>query len=259
MGAGAQALGVLQPTSRGVPPPTFGVCCWRAPGAPGPGSGQLPFGSEAANEEGAAGRGAGRADPPGSHTQLCWGVNRVLLWTCLHGALGLQGVVSTPGASNSRDSRHTRLPHGWLSARSVPAKSSHLSRPRSPASPLSKPQVQQVSPDAPRLRLCPQRPQTLPHPLTPRGPGPPHLLLPGFQGPLGSAPVPAPPPPGSSPSLRTCCSLNTCVPRPSSPPSRKHHLLPQCRHGQALNRDLTREASDDSGYLRALTMRRAGF
>lgn len=193
MGAGAQALGVLQPTSRGVPPPTFGVCCWRAPGAPGPGSGQLPFGSEAANEEGAAGRGAGQADPPGSHTQLCWGVNRVLLWTCLHGALGLQGVVSTPGASNSRDSRHTRLPHGWLSARSVPAKSSHLSRPRSPASPLSKPQVQQVSPDAPRLRLCPQRPQTLPHPLTPRGLGPPHLLLPGFQGPLGSAPVPTPP------------------------------------------------------------------
>lgn len=63
-GVGVQAPGASSPAPASRPG-TFGVCCWRAPGAPGPGSGRLPSGSAAAGERGLL----GGVEPggPGSH------------------------------------------------------------------------------------------------------------------------------------------------------------------------------------------------
>lgn len=104
--------------------------------------------------KGTAGRGAGRADRPS------WVPHRAVLggWTrCFVDLSALRpgSPVSTPGASASRTPGtpgHSCLPHSSLWAGVLP-KSSHLSRPRGSASPLSKPQVRPV-PQTPSGFLC---------------------------------------------------------------------------------------------------------
>lgn len=119
--------------------------------------------------------------------------------------------VSTPGASASRDPRHTRtqlpppqLALGGLSAQVFTPEPAPWLR-------LSSQQTSSAAgpPDALRLPLCPQRPETLPHPLTPRGPLAPSPAPAWLSRPFGVCPCPRPTTPqlqvpsGSSPSLCT--------------------------------------------------------
>lgn len=66
-GIRVQALGSPNPLFPPGLPPTVGACCWRAPGAPGPCSGRLPFGSAAARREGGCWGGQNTHVPLGSH------------------------------------------------------------------------------------------------------------------------------------------------------------------------------------------------
>lgn len=241
MGAGAQALGGLQPTSRRAPPPTFGVCCWRAPGTPGPGSGQLPFGSEAARGKGLLGGGQDGQALLGPTQSCAWGVDQVLCGP----------VCTTPWVSSEYswslrlpDPRHTRtqLPPPQLA---LGGGSAQVFTPEpAPRLRLSSQQTSSAAgpPDALRLPLCPQRPETLPHPLTPWGPPAPSPAPAWFSRPFGVCPCPAPPPNSGyhlvpPPASAQSSSLNTCVPRrlqptkPETPPSPSMSPRPSFKQG----------------------------
>ena len=188
--------GGLQPTSHRVPPPTFGVCCWRAPGAPGPGSGQLPFGSEAAKGKGLLGGGQDGQTLLGP-TQSCAGG-----WTgCFVDSSARRpgSPVSTPGLRLRGPPAHPDTAASPTAALGRASSARVFTPEPAPRLRLSSQQTSSAAgpPEAPTLHLCPQRPETLPHPLTPRGPLAPSPAPAWLSRPIGVCPCPRPalPPP----------------------------------------------------------------
>lgn len=141
-------------------------------------------------------------------TQSCaWGVDQVLC-----GLVCTAPWVSSEYSWSLRlpDPRHTRtqLPPPQLA---LGGGSAQVFTPEpAPRLRLSSQQTSSAAgpPDALRLPLCPQRPETLPHPLTPRGPPAPSPAPAWLSRPFGVCPCPGSPPQlrvpsGSSPSLCT--------------------------------------------------------